>query len=97
MRHQQNGAKPPNSAQTGWFPWNAQQVIALEPPRLLGLFWNLMASQAPLLTQEGSFKRATVNWFTPSMSARYSCSIRVFPHPVRRGIVALITASNQKP
>src|SRR2546426_428967 len=25
-----------------------------------------MASQAPLLTQEGSFKRATVNCFTPS-------------------------------
>src|SRR6267143_1117709 len=72
MRHQQNGAKPPNSAQTGWFPWNAQQLIALEPPRLLGLFWNFMASQAPLLTQEGSFKRATVNCFTPSVGACFS-------------------------
>jgi len=37
-------------AQTGWFPSKTLQAGALEPPRLLGLFWNLMASQAPLLT-----------------------------------------------
>src|SRR6266850_220441 len=52
--------------QTGRFPRKQHASKALEPPRLPGLFWNLMASQAPLLTQEGSFKRATVNSFTPS-------------------------------
>jgi hypothetical protein len=28
---------------------NREGESASEPPRLLGLFWNLMASQAPLL------------------------------------------------
>ena len=32
-------------------------------------FWNLMASQAPLLTQEGNFKTRPANSFTPSMTA----------------------------
>ncbi len=45
-----NVAKPPKRAQTGWFLSKTLQQLVLEPPRLLGLLLNLMASQAPLLT-----------------------------------------------
>src|SRR5882672_2470222 len=45
-----NAAKPPKHGADGVVPQQTLQAGALEPPRLLGLFWNLMASQAPLLT-----------------------------------------------
>ncbi len=35
-------------------------------------FWNLMASQAPLLTQEGNFKTRPANSFTPSCARVYT-------------------------
>src|SRR6266850_1545219 len=45
-----NAAKPPKHGADGVVPSKTLQAGALEPPRLLGLFRNLMASQAPLLT-----------------------------------------------